>query len=103
METPIGHHAIVRIDTDEGVVGWGESPAIATWGGAHGRYYGETPETVKHIVEGYLLPAVRDLDPAEIAVVHARMDKVVKGHPYAKAAVDIACHDAGRQALGVPV
>jgi len=103
METPIGHHAIVRLDTDEGVSGWGEAPAIATWGGAHGRYYGETPETVKHIVEAYLLPAVRDVDPAEIAVVHARMDKVVKGHPYAKAAVDIACHDLAGKAQGVPV
>ncbi len=103
METPIGHHAIVRLDTDEGVSGWGEAPAIATWGGAHGRYYGETPETVKHIVEAYLLPAVRGVDPAEIAVVHARMDKVVKGHPYAKAAVDIACHDLAGKAQGVPV
>jgi muconate cycloisomerase len=104
METPIGHHAVVRLDTDEGVSGWGEAPAIATWGGSQMRYYGETPETVKHIVESYLLPAaVRDVDPAEIAIVHARMDKVVKGHPYAKAAVDIACYDAAGKALGVPV
>ena len=103
METPIGHHAVVRLDTDEGVSGWGEAPAVATWGGSHMRYYGETPETVKHIVESYLVPAVRDVDPAEIAIVHARMDKVVKGHPYAKAAVDIACHDAAGKALGVPV
>jgi muconate cycloisomerase len=103
METPIGHHAVVRLDTDEGVSGWGEAPAIATWGGAHMRYYGETPETVKHIVESYLLPAVRELDPAEVGVVHSRMDKVVKGHPYAKAAVDIACHDLAGKALGVPV
>lgn len=103
METPIGHHAIVRLDTDEGVSGWGEAPAIATWGGAHGRHYGETPETVKHMVEAYLLPAVRGLDPAEIAVVHGRMDKVVKGHPYAKAAVDIACHDLAGKAQRVPV
>src|SRR5437870_6538582 len=103
METPIGHHAIVRLDTDEGLSGWGEAPAIATWGGAYGRHYGETPETVKHIVEAYLLPAVRGLDPAEIAVVHGRMDKVVKGHPYAKASVDIACHDLAGTAQGVPV
>lgn len=103
METPIGHHAIVRLDTDDGVSGWGEAPAIATWGGAHGRHYGETPETVKHMVEAYLVPAVRGLDPAEIAVVHARMDKVVKGNPYAKAAVDIACYDLAGKAQGVPV
>jgi muconate cycloisomerase len=103
METPIGHHAIVRLDTDEGLAGWGEAPAIATWGGAHMRYYGETPETVRHLVEAYLMPAIREVDPAEIAVVHARMDKVVKGHPYAKAAIDIACHDLAGKAQGVPV
>lgn len=103
METPIGHHAIVRLDTDEGVSGWGEAPAIATWGGATMRYYGETPETVGHMVRDYLVPAVRGLDPAEIGVVHACMDKVVKGNPYAKAAVDIACHDLAGKALGVPV
>ena len=103
METPIGHHAVLRLDTDEGVSGWGEAPAIATWGGAHGRHYGETPETVKHLVEAYLLPAVRGLDPAEIAVVHHRLDRVVKGNPYAKAAVDMACYDLAGKAQGVPV
>lgn len=103
METPIGHHAIIRLDTDEGVSGWGEAPAIATWGGAGGRHYGETPETVRHLVTGYLLPAILGLDPAELGVVHARMDKVVKGNPYAKAAVDIACHDLAGKAQGVSV
>jgi muconate cycloisomerase len=100
---PIGQHAIVRLDTDEGVSGWGEAPALATWGGAAQRYYGETPETVRHIVADYLMPAITGLDPAEIGVVHARMDKVVKGHPYAKAAIDMACYDAAGKALGIPV
>ncbi len=103
METPIGHHAIVELHTDEGMVGWGEAPAGGTWGGAHGRHYGETPETVQHIVVGHLLPAIRGLDPLDLGVIHDRMDRVVKGHPYAKAAVDIACYDAAGKALGVPV
>jgi muconate cycloisomerase len=103
LETPIGRHAIVRLDTDDGLSGWGEAPAIATWGGAQMRYYGETPETVKHVVEAYLVPAVRGLDPGGLGVVHSRMDRAVKGHPYAKAAVDIACHDLAGKALGVPV
>jgi muconate cycloisomerase len=101
MATPIGHHAIVELSTDEGVDGWGEAPAGATWGGAHMRYFGETPETVRHIVQDYLLPAIHGLDPLDIRVIHARMDKVVKGHPYAKAAVDMACYDAAGKRLGV--
>lgn len=103
MATPIGHHAIVEVLTDEGVSGWGEAPAGATWGGAHMRYYGETPETVAHVVRDYLWPAVEGCDPLEIVVIHGHMDKVLKGHPYAKAAVDMACYDAAGRGLGVPV
>lgn len=99
----IGRHTILRLDTDEGISGWGEAPALATWGGPHMRYYGETAETVGHLIEDYLLPAIEGLDPLEIASVHRRMDAVVKGNPYAKAAVDIACFDAAGKALGVPV
>lgn len=102
-KVPIGRHALVRVDTDEGVSGWGEAPVLATWGGAHMRYYGETPETVVHVVRDLLLPALEGLDPREPARLHARMDEVVKGHPYAKAAVDIACYDAAGKALDVPV
>ncbi|WP_033289009.1 mandelate racemase/muconate lactonizing enzyme family protein [Amycolatopsis jejuensis] len=101
MTTPIGHHAIVELSTDEGITGWGEAPAGATWGGAHGKYYGETPETVAHLVTDHLRPAITGMDPLEIGVVHALMDKAVKGNPYAKAAVDIACYDAAGKALGV--
>jgi muconate cycloisomerase len=103
MHTPIGHHAIVRLDSDEGISGWGEAPAIATWGGAGMRQYGETPQTVRHIVLDYLLPAIEGLEPMQIGVIHAHMDRVVKGNPYAKAAIDIACHDLAGRALGVPV
>ena len=102
-KVPIGRHALVRVDTDEGVSGWGEAPALATWGGAHMRYFGETPETVVHVIRDLLVPAVEGLAPLELGTLHARMDEVIKGHPYAKAAVDIACHDAAGKALGVPV
>ncbi|MDQ3767175.1 MAG: mandelate racemase, partial [Actinomycetota bacterium] len=103
MTTPIGHHAIVRVDTDEGISGWGEAPAIATWGGSSMRYYGETPETVRHIVWDYLIPRLTGADPTRLGAVHVLMDEVVKGHPYAKAAVDVACHDIAGKALNVPV
>jgi muconate cycloisomerase len=103
MSTPIGHHAIIELLTDDDISGWGEAPAGGTWGGAHMRYYGETPETVKHIIEDHLREAVVGCDPLDIAVIHQRMDAVIKGHPYAKAAIDIACHDAAGKGLGVSV
>lgn len=103
MATPIGHHAIIEVVTDDGMVGWGEAPAGATWGGSHGKYYGESPETVQVVVNDYLLPAVKGEDPSQVSVLHAAMDKVIKGHPYAKSAVDNACYDIAGKALGVPV
>ncbi|MCY4651464.1 MAG: mandelate racemase [bacterium] len=103
MTAPIGRHAIVRLGTDEGIEGWGEAPAGITWGGSAMRYYGESPETVRIVAADYLLPAVVGVDPREIAVVHARMDKAAKGHPYAKAMIDMACYDLAGRAMGVAV
>lgn len=103
MSTPIGHTAIIEIETDAGIVGWGESPAGATWGGSHMRYYGESPETVRLVIENHLLPAIQGMDPVDISLIHTAMDRVIKGHPYAKAAVDIACYDIAGKFLGVPV
>ena len=103
MTAPIGHHAILRLTTDDGLEGWGEAPAGITWGGPAMRYYGESPETVQIVAVNHLLPAVAGLDPREIAVLHARMDKAVKGHPYAKAMIDMACYDLAGQAMGVGI
>lgn len=102
-ELPIGRHVLVQVQTDEGLVGWGESPPLPTWGGADGRHYGETAETVIHIGRDYLVPAIAGCNPIHIAEIHARMDSVVKGNPYAKAALDIACYDAAGKALNLPV
>lgn len=103
MSTPIGHHAVVRLETDDGIVGWGESPAGETWGGSNMRYYGETPETVCHMIGDHLFPAIKGMDPVHISTIHNRMDKVVKGNPYAKAALDIAIYDIMGKALNRPV
>ncbi len=103
MTAPIGRHAVVRVDTDEGLSGWGEAPAGISWGGPHGRYCGESPETVRHVIAEHLIEAVKGLDPRDIAVIHSAMDKAVKGNPYAKAALDMASYDIAGKAAGVPV
>ncbi|NNM00011.1 MAG: mandelate racemase [Gammaproteobacteria bacterium] len=103
MVAPIGRHAVVRVDTDEGISGWGEAPAGISWGGAHGRYSGESPDTVKLVIEAHLIEALRGLDPRGMGIVHHTMDKAVKGNPYAKAALDMACYDIAGKAASVPV
>ncbi|MDQ4058425.1 MAG: mandelate racemase [Actinomycetota bacterium] len=102
MLTPIGSHVLTRIEDTEGRVGWGETPAIATWGGNNSRNYGETPGSARHVIESYLWPAIEGL-PAEPQTVHAAMDRVIKGNPYAKASLDIAVYDLAGKSLGIPV
>jgi muconate cycloisomerase len=90
--------------TDEdGRVGWGEAAALKDWGGEFGRYFGESAAIVELVVDRYLAPAVKGADPANIVELHARMDAVIKGYPYAKAAVEFAAYDLAGKRLGVPV
>lgn len=103
LNTPIGHHYILALETDQGLVGWGETPAIATWGGPQGMYYGEDAGTVAYLMQHYLFPAIAGQDPRQIGHLHWLMDQAIKGHPYAKAAVDIALYDLAGKAAGVPV
>src|SRR5687768_10870317 len=99
----IGRYVLVRMTDDVGNVGWGEAPALKDWGGEFGRYFGESTAIVELVIERYLAPAVKGLDPANIVELHARMDTVIKGYPYAKAAVEFAAYDLAGKRLGVPV
>lgn len=103
MKTPIGRHVIARMDTDEAIAGWGEAPALASWGGAHMMYYGETAETVIHMVKDYFSPILVGRNPLEISLLLDELDKVVKGHPYAKALIDMCLFDIAGKAMNVPV
>ncbi|MGH9368679.1 MAG: cis-3-hydroxy-L-proline dehydratase, partial [Thermoanaerobaculia bacterium] len=49
-----------------------------------------------------LAPNLLEEDPRELDRVNARMDEALKGHPYVKAGVDIACWDILGQAAGLP-
>jgi muconate cycloisomerase len=101
--TELGSYVIVKLHTDEGIVGLGEAPMLVEWAGDYQRYYGESPRTVKHVIADYLLPAIKGEDVFAIERIHERMDRVCKGHFYAKAAIDIALYDAMGKALGTPV
>jgi muconate cycloisomerase len=103
LTEPIGGYVLLKMIDQAGNAGWGEAPVLKDWGGDFGRYFGESPGTASHVIAQYLLPAVRGVLPGEIAELHARMDRAIKGYPYAKAAVEFAAYDlAGRQ-CGLPV
>jgi len=103
MKTPIGQHYILSLETDDGILGWGEAPALATWGGPYGMYYGEDSTTISHVIRTYLFPTIKGKNPTQIKSLHQQMNQVIKGHPYAKSAIDIALHDLAGKATGMPV
>jgi muconate cycloisomerase len=102
LTTPIGVYVVVKLHTDEGLVGLGEAPVLKDWGGDYGKYFGETPQTTVHIVNDILSPALKGQEPRRFEVIHALMDRAVKGYPYAKAAIDMALYDVSGKAMQVP-
>jgi len=102
LTTPIGAYVIVKLYTDQNLVGLGEAPVLKDWGGDHGKYFGETPQTAVHIINDILAPALRGQDPRRFETIHALMDGAVKGYPYCKAAIDAALYDVVGKALSVP-
>lgn len=103
LTEPVGRYVLVRMTDDDGRVGWGEAPALKDWGGEFGRYFGESPVITRAVIEHYLAPAVAGMELGDAAGLHMRMDAVIKGYPYAKAAIDFAFYDLTGRWLGVPV
>ena len=86
---------IVRVDTDGGVSGYGE---VCPLGPAYLPAYAEGART--GISE--LGPALLGMDPTQLGVLNGAMDAALKGHPYVKSPIDIACWDILGQVAGLP-
>jgi muconate cycloisomerase len=103
LTEPIGGYVIVKIADENGLAGWGEAPVLKDWGGEFGRYFGETPGTTVSVTTQYLAPAIRGCIPGEIAEIHERMSRAIKGFPYAKAALEFAAYDLAGKQCSLPV
>ncbi len=87
---------LVRVETDDGLVGHGE---VCPLGPAYLPAYAEGVRAGLSV----LAPGLIGEDPRELEKLNRRMDAALKGHPYVKSGVDIACWDILGQAAGVPV
>ena len=94
---------LVRLGTDDGLDGWGEATPIPTWGGLRGRYYGETCDTIVHVIHDLLAPSVFGRDPFDLARILAEFARRIRGHFYAKSAVETALQDLRGKYAGQPV
>ena len=87
---------IVRVETDAGIAGHGEVCPL-------GPFY--LPAYAGGVRAGLreLGPHLLGEDPRQLGRLNRTMDAALKGHPYVKSGIDIACWDILGQATGMPV
>ena len=87
---------VVIVETDEGYTGVGE---ICPLGPAY------LPSFARGARAGLaeLSPLLIGMDPTALEVLNRHMDINLKGHPYVKSALDVACWDILGQKAGLPV
>lgn len=87
---------IVRVETDEGIVGHGEVCPL-------GPFY--LPAYGGGVRSGIseLGPHLIGQDPTQLGKLNQLMDAALKGHPYVKSGIDMACWDILGQAAGQPI
>ena len=88
---------IVRIETDNGIEGWGEATQ-----GRPGNTY-ETLETMAIMVRRYFGPALIGRDLEETGSVLQTLHGIRYGHPLTKAALETALFDALGKCYRVPL
>lgn len=94
-EVAVAEHVLVRVHTDDGVIGVAEAPPRPYT-------YGETQAGIVAVIEQIFGPQVVGLTLTEHEVVRARLDRTV-GNPAAKSAIDMAIWDALGITLGLSV
>ncbi|MDE2775662.1 MAG: mandelate racemase/muconate lactonizing enzyme family protein [Chloroflexota bacterium] len=77
---------IVRVDTNSGISGYGEVCPL-------GPFY--LPAYADGVRAGIkeLAPHLLGLDPTQLSPLNRRMEAALKGHPYVKTGIDMACWD----------
>ena len=86
---------VVEVQTDAEITGWGECCPL---GSAY------LPAYALGVRSGLaeIAPKVIGMDPRDLMVLNRHMDAVLRGHPYVKAAIDVACWDILGKAAGLP-
>jgi muconate cycloisomerase len=87
---------IVKVHTDEGVVGLGEASCTPRWSG-------EDQFTARHFVENYFAPLLIGQDPTDIEACSKLFMPVVANNPFTKSAIEMALWDIAGKAAGKPV
>ena len=87
---------IVGVETDEGVIGYGEVCPLGPV------YLASYAKGVRVGIEE-LGPSLLGENPLHLEKLNRLMDQAMKGHPYVKSAIDVACWDILGKVSGLPV
>ncbi|MBI1966288.1 MAG: hypothetical protein HYS46_08585 [Betaproteobacteria bacterium] len=94
-EVKSAENVLVRLETDDGVAGWGGAAAAPTM-------TGETVASMAAAIR-YLAPKLEGMALDDIAAVMVRAGNYLYGNNSAKSVIEIALHDALGRAQGKPV
>ena len=95
-EVTSSDYVLLRLRTDEGVAGLGEVTCEPRWNG-------EEWAGAVSLVRKQLATALLDQDLCSWAQIATRLDRAVRGRPFLRAGVEMACLDALGRTLGVSV
>jgi muconate cycloisomerase len=87
---------MLKVHTDEGIIGLGEVSCTPVWSGEDNR-------TAAHLIQQELAPVLIGEDPTQIERVIRLMNRTVANNPFTKAGIEIALWDILGKVAGLPV
>src|SRR5712691_11845936 len=96
-----GYHSespflLVKVHTDEGIVGLGEVSCTPIWSG-------EDQVTAAHFIRAFLAPALEGEDPTHVERLTAKVRQRLAANPFTKAGIEMALWDLLGKAAGLPL
>jgi o-succinylbenzoate synthase len=95
-EPSVKTHVMVKITSNDGISGLGESCPLPD-------FSGETPETIKLMIDKYYSHILFEKDPFDLEFVHQELDRHFPKNNSAKAAIDMALYDLAGKTVNIPV
>jgi len=89
-------HLFVRLETDDGVVGFAEGSPLP-------HFSGEQAATMKLVLDETLAPSVIGQTVFDLEALHVRLERAIAGHHATKSAIVNAVYDALGKTLSRPV
>ncbi|MEZ6063276.1 MAG: enolase C-terminal domain-like protein [Planctomycetaceae bacterium] len=101
MVSALGRHdesafVLVRLTTEDGLEGVGEATVTPRWSG-------ETVWGATAIIQNLFAPLVVNRDASDVDAISRLLDSAAVGNWFAKAAVEMACHDVVGKAQEKPI